>query len=96
MFRYKRWHSDTKIHVEPVLDLLCGTSGDLVSLSSSSRFLRTQGFGFPWRSTRGQCHELDTLGLGRRNHAVDINTRNVDSGSIQGADGNDLISLEAG
>lgn len=33
VFGYKCWHTDTKIHVEPILDLLGGTFGNLVSLS---------------------------------------------------------------
>ena len=44
VFRYECWHTDSKVHVEPILDLLCSTLGNLVSLSRGSSFLGAQRF----------------------------------------------------
>lgn len=93
VFWHECWHTNTKIHVEPILDLLCGTLGNLMSLGQSSSFLSAQRLAFP---RGGQRHKLNTLGFGRGNHAIYIDARNVNSARVQGTNRNYFIGLRDG
>ena len=83
-------HAYAEVDVHAVLELLGGASGDALAAGLRRRLLL--GLAARW----SQFLDLEFLGLGGLDDAVDVDTWQVDLVGLEGADGDDLVGLDDG
>ena len=89
MLRHERWDTDAQVYVEAVVDFPGGAARDPMS-----PVLGCGGSGSCWVGVGGllllalrKLDDLDVLGLGGLNDAIDVNARDVDRVRLKASDG---------